>query len=407
MTTPQFSILMRTTGPSPQLRRALASVVEQTVGPELFEVVVINDGGPTVADLAAEAGAGIDVRLVEHRTRRGKSGAINSGFDRSRGRYLCILDDDDLYYPTHLEVLRDATGQDPGAAILYTDTDLALDEHGARRVIGNQSWEYEQSELMMMRGAPIACSMCIRRHAWAEAGGFDEQFSLVLDDWEFYMRLSLQHPFRRVPVTTSQYTQPPGSKAFQRFPAFAAGLALIREKLGGHSTTLPTELALDAAVDRLRRDYAIAERDFQIEELRRHAGAQPQDVPLDGARMRVSVADPVGSITVQALSVKTFAVELENRGTEPWHSNGGVYPVHLSYHWTRPDGEPVIWDGVRTPLPRDVAPGDRIRVRLLVTCPKEAGEYVWIPAVVQEGVDWLAHEDTDAGPARVAVEVQA
>jgi glycosyltransferase involved in cell wall biosynthesis len=407
MTTPQFSILMRTTGPSPHLRRALASVVAQTVGPELFEVVLINDGGPTVADLAAEAGSGIDVRLVEHRTRRGKSGAINSGFDQSRGRYLCILDDDDLYYPTHLEVLRDAAEQDPGVAILYTDTDLALDEHGVRRIIGNQSWEYEQSELMMMRGAPIACSMCIRRHAWAEAGGFDEQFSLVLDDWEFYMRLSLQHPFRRVPVTTSQYTQPPGSKAFQRFPAFEAGLALIGEKLGGYSTTLRTELALDTAVDRLRRDYAIAERDFQIEELRHHAGALPQDAPLVGARMRVSVADPVGSITVQALSVKTFAVELENRGAERWCSNGGTYPVHLSYHWTRPDGEPVIWDGVRTPLPRDVAPGDRIRVRLLVTCPEEAGEYSWIPAVVQEGVDWLNEEAIDAGPARLSVQVQA
>jgi glycosyltransferase involved in cell wall biosynthesis len=407
MTTPQFSILMRTTGPSPQLRGALASVAAQTVGPELFEVVLINDGGPTVADLAAEAGSGIDVRLVEHRTRRGKSGAINSGFDRSRWRYLCILDDDDLYYPTHLEVLRDAAKQEPGAAVLYTDTDLALDEHGVRTIIGNQAWEYEQSELLMMRGAPIACSMCIRRDAWADAGGFDEHFSLVLDDWEFYMRLSLQHPFRRVPVTTSQYTQPPGSKAFQRFPAFESGLALIREKLGGHSTTLRTELALDTAVDRLGRDYAIAERDFQIEELRRQAGDLPQDAPLVGARMRVSVADPVGSITVQALSVKTFAVELENRGAEPWFSNGGTYPVHLSYHWTRPDGEPVIWDGVRTPLPRDVAPGDRIRVRLLVTCPEEAGAYVWIPAVVQEGVDWLVEEATDAGPARLAVQVQA
>jgi glycosyltransferase involved in cell wall biosynthesis len=407
MTTPQFSILMRTTGPSPQLRRALASVAAQSVGPDLFEVVLINDGGPTVADLAAQAGDGIDVRLVEHQTRRGKSGAINSGFDQSRGRYLCILDDDDLYYPTHLEVLRDAAGQDPGSAILYTDTDLALDEHGVRRIIGNQSWEYEQSELMMMRGAPIACSMCIRRDAWADSGGFDEHFSLVLDDWEFYMRLSQQHPFRRVPVTTSQYTQPPGSKAFQRFPAFEAGLALIREKLGGHSTTLRTELALDTAVDRLRRDYAVAERDFQIEELRHHAGDLPQDAPLVGARMRVSVADPVGSITVQALSVKTFAVELENRGTEPWRSNGGTHPVHLSYHWARPDGEPVIWDGVRTPLPCDVAPGDRIRVRLLVTCPEPAGEYVWIPAVVQEGVDWLAEEPTDTGPARLAVRVQA
>jgi glycosyltransferase involved in cell wall biosynthesis len=405
MTTPDFSVLMRTTGRGQEVANALASVAAQTLDPERFEVVLVNDGGPSVADVAVDAGTGINVRLVEHQVRRGKSAAINSAFEASTGRYLCILDDDDLYYPSHLEVLLEAVGQDPAAAVLYTDTDVAVDEDGVRRIIGNQAWEYDQSELVMMQKAPIACSMCIRRQAWADAGGFDVQFSLVLDDWEFYMRLSQQNAFRHIPVTTTRYTQPPARKTFERFEAFEAGLAVIREKLGGHSSSLRIELALDTAAGRLRRDHTIATRDFQIEELRAQLGSRPQDAPLVDARMGASLVDPIGSTSVQASSVKLFTVELENRGADPWCSNGGRLPVHLAYHWTYPDGEPAIWDGVRTPLPRDVAPGDRIRARILVVCPSRAGDYAWIPAVVQEGVDWLAEDLAGAGPARLAVRV--
>ena len=251
MSGPDFSILIRTTGHRSELGAALDSVAAQTLEPERFEVVLINDGGPSIAGLAEDASRNFAIRLVELGSHRGKSGAINSGFERSRGRYICILDDDDLYYPSHLEVLQAAAERDPEARILFTDTDVALaDESGERRIIGNQVWEFDRSELMMMRKAPISCSMCIRRDAWSAVGGFDEQFTRVLDDWDFYMRLSERFSFHRVPQTTARYTQPPSRKTFERFPSFEAGLGRIRRKLEGTTSTLRTEVALDSALDR-------------------------------------------------------------------------------------------------------------------------------------------------------------
>ncbi len=142
-----------------------------------------------------------------------------------------------------------------------------------------------------MRKAPIACSICIRRQAWSEVGGFDDHFSSVLDDWEFYMRLAQRFTFHHVNVTTSQYTQPPGNKAFERFFAFEAGIDRMRTTLSGTSGALSTESGLDEAMDRLRRDYTLGRLEFQIDELRRQAEHQPQDEPLTAPKVAVSLGE--------------------------------------------------------------------------------------------------------------------
>jgi hypothetical protein len=159
---------------------------------------------------------------------------------------------------------------------------------------------------------------------------------------------------------------------------------------------------LDSALERLRRDYTIAVRDFYIEELQNATGAMPQNAPLTEplAFLDTHASHPTD---VRTLTTCTFRVEVANRGSETWHSNGGQYPIFLSYHWTTDDGDTVVWDGLRTPLPRDVIAGDQIVVRILVNTPDEPGLYCWTPAIVQEGVQWIHH----VGPTQLIVKVRA
>src|SRR3954451_22360927 len=56
--------------------------------------------------------------------------------------------------------------------------------------------------------------------------------------------------------------------------------------------------------------------------------------------------------SLQAGAVGTARVELENAGARQWHD------VALSYHWLDDPGNPIVWDGLRTPLPT-LAPGER------------------------------------------------
>ena len=291
---PVFSILMRTTGRAADVATALASVVAQTADRAQFEVVLINDGGPSVADSVAGVADVLAVQLVELTDHVGKSEAINEGFRRARGRYLCILDDDDVYLPNHLAVLLGQVTERPDTPILYTDTEIVLTprmagERSSGPIVGSSA----PAELLMMRGAPIACSICIRRDAWSMVDGFDRELIRVLDDWDFYMRLSRHFDFVHVPVVTSQYTQPPGNKAFLRFPSFEAGLQRMREKLGGYTVPLDAALALDVALDKLRFDQARAAADITLGNVRAFAGSTPQDGPLEHPVLSMAVLDPV------------------------------------------------------------------------------------------------------------------
>ena len=84
-----------------------------------------------------------------------------------------------------------------------------------------------------------------------------------------------------------------------------------------------------------------------------------------------------------------LSMKVRNRGNErfPWGSWSP--PVRASYHWLTPTREPVIWDGQRTLLTHDLAPGDAAIVPLLIAPPAEPGSYLLEVDLVHEGVRWF------------------
>jgi hypothetical protein len=85
----------------------------------------------------------------------------------------------------------------------------------------------------------------------------------------------------------------------------------------------------------------------------------------------------------------TARVTIENAGTATWRSSaeGGV---RASYHWLDPLGNPIVWDGPRTVLPRPVAPGERIELELGVTAPRPPGRFRLAFDLVEEHRFWFA-----------------
>jgi hypothetical protein len=97
-------------------------------------------------------------------------------------------------------------------------------------------------------------------------------------------------------------------------------------------------------------------------------------------------------------------VELENTGTVPWRED-----VQGSYHWLDPLGNPIVWDGLRTALPRVVDPGERVQLDLAVRCPIPPGRYRFALDLVAERRAWFGElgNDTPAGVVEVLPRVDA
>ncbi|MGB1014154.1 MAG: hypothetical protein ACPG4T_08485, partial [Nannocystaceae bacterium] len=78
-------------------------------------------------------------------------------------------------------------------------------------------------------------------------------------------------------------------------------------------------------------------------------------------------------------------VTLRNTGQVPWSPQAGD---RLSYHWWGPDGESVVFDGLRTHLPHPVAPGESITLEATVAGPRTAGAFDLGFEMVREQVTW-------------------
>lgn len=84
-------------------------------------------------------------------------------------------------------------------------------------------------------------------------------------------------------------------------------------------------------------------------------------------------------------------VTVKNISSVTWPSKPNAknrYAVNLSYHWLNKKGEIVVFDGLRTPLPRDLEPGGSVALKAAIRAPEKAGTYTLEITLLQELVAW-------------------
>jgi LmbE family N-acetylglucosaminyl deacetylase/glycosyltransferase involved in cell wall biosynthesis/uncharacterized coiled-coil protein SlyX len=212
-----ISVIVRTKDRLRLLREALNSITK-TGYP--CEVIVVNDGGPKPLLL--------NETLIEHETSRGRSEAMNSGVRAATSKFVAFLDDDDLYYPEHLETLAKAT--ETSAAGWYTDAVSAFSQRKKNAIVPTVTklrlfaQDFDRDLLLLDNYIPLP-TLLVERETFLDVGGFDPAFDLF-EDWDFLIRLSQHDRLIRVPRITCEIRQfdesnsitrenPEGSRAFR------------------------------------------------------------------------------------------------------------------------------------------------------------------------------------------------
>jgi hypothetical protein len=96
-----------------------------------------------------------------------------------------------------------------------------------------------------------------------------------------------------------------------------------------------------------------------------------------------------GEATHRAGTSATVAVKVRNAGRATWRSDGAE-GLQLSYHWLDSRGNPIVWDGPRTPFREPVRPGQAAELLATVVAPRPPGRYVLRFDLVEEHCFWLA-----------------
>ena len=150
-----------------------------------WEWIIVDDGSTDLASVARLLQvAACDARIqVIHQTNAGPSAARNRAFKAARGRYVCLLDSDDMVEPTYLE-----------KAVWFLDSNPAFAFCNAWSVVfGDQEhlwstgFERGVAHLDANSGPPISV---IRHAAYAQCGGFDETIRFGHEDWDFWLAMA-------------------------------------------------------------------------------------------------------------------------------------------------------------------------------------------------------------------------
>ncbi len=111
------------------------------------------------------------------------------------------------------------------------------------------------------------------------------------------------------------------------------------------------------------------------------------ETPMAGEPVSVAIESPVERLRMPAGRFTNLPVSVVNLAEAPI-SSFSASPILLSYHWKRKSGEVVVWDGVRTSLPRVMHKGDSDELFVAVRAPEEPGDYLLEVSMLEEGVAW-------------------
>ena len=99
---PYFSVILTTYNRSAMLKRAIKSVIEQEF--EDWELIIVDDGSTDDTGKIVETFDDSRINYV-YQENGMVAKARNNGIIKSRGEYICFLDDDDEYLKSHLKIL--------------------------------------------------------------------------------------------------------------------------------------------------------------------------------------------------------------------------------------------------------------------------------------------------------------
>lgn len=191
------------------IREAVDSVFAQSYAE--WELLLVDDGS---TDDSSAYARGLSakhpdrVRYLEHpgHENRGMSASRNHGLAHARGRYVALLDADDVWLPGKLQAQVSMLDAHPEAGMLYgaslywhswSPTPRGQDTLMLARVRPDRIYRPPDLLPLLLTGAAmVPCPSCIlvRREVMEQVGGFEPEFRTLYEDQVFFAKMALHAP---------------------------------------------------------------------------------------------------------------------------------------------------------------------------------------------------------------------
>lgn len=212
MAAPTVSVLMPFLNSQKFIVAAIESVFAQTF--DDWELLLIDDGSTDDSTRIAHKFIRLapdKVRYLEHpgHRNRGISASLNLGFRSARGRYIALLDSDDVWLPEKLRRqlaifdLMPDVGMVCGASKYWYGWTNTAEDRARDHVVSvgapadSVVFPPQMLTLLYPLGngpSPCPSSLVVRREVFRSVGGFEDTFSFFYTDQPFLAKVYLATP---------------------------------------------------------------------------------------------------------------------------------------------------------------------------------------------------------------------
>jgi glycosyltransferase involved in cell wall biosynthesis len=233
-TQPLISVVIPCYNRQDYIQEAVDSALKQTW--ENTEVIVVDDGS---TDDSVKLLQSYESRIkLFTQPNAGVAAARNTGIHQAKGKWIALLDSDDVWIPNKLESQMALVSRWPDAVLLYTlcsTIDTESKSLGTPPEILDDRFELDSLERLLHHCGPTTSSVVMRRDALIAAGSFDVQFEqnggFAAEDWELYVRIAERGPFAFAGKCLTHYRVHPDSKSLGDRLRHTIGLVSLRERI--------------------------------------------------------------------------------------------------------------------------------------------------------------------------------
>lgn len=178
---PKISIVIPCYNYGKYVEEAVESCLNSTF--QDIEILIVNDGSTDEYTLDVLNKMNKPKTRVIHQVNKGLPAARNTGFSQARGKYILPLDADDLIEPTLLE---------KAYWVMEFNSNLGFVSFWLKH-FGDEDWIWMPPAFNLQKllyENTVTVTSLVRKQAWEDAGGYNEEMRLGYEDWDFWISMA-------------------------------------------------------------------------------------------------------------------------------------------------------------------------------------------------------------------------
>lgn len=193
-----LSVIMPVYNGEAYLRQAIDSILEQTF--KDFEFIIIDDASTDGTIDIIRSYTDSRIRVIRNRSQKGNYPSRNKGLELAIGKYICVMDADDIAYPQRLEIQYMYLEAHPDIWAVGTSYDFS--KPGNKR---NLPSSHKQLMIcLLLNNIFLHSSLMIRSDILKIQGGYNEKY-VYSSDYELMSRLALLGKVENLPDVLMMY----------------------------------------------------------------------------------------------------------------------------------------------------------------------------------------------------------